>query len=162
VSPSRQQAANERPWGECTASGAGRFSAIPEVGSNYKSDSQDRRNAPYRRTHGGPGFIHCVHRPSGKSRSSGNSFQTVCEWSPWIALVRMRDPGRPVFGEKPEHRDRLAAAWVAALDRDLSAEALAKTEADAPDRPARAPDGPLTRASVICSPISADTRPSTS
>jgi hypothetical protein len=43
-----------------------------------------------------------------------------------LAHAHKREPGRPVFGEKTKHRDRLAANCVAALDR----------ERDAPERPA--------------------------
>src|SRR5271166_226931 len=53
---------------------------------------------------------------------------------PALAHPQQRDPGRPVFREKAEHRERLPVLCVTpcALDR----------EGDAPDRPAYAPIPP--------------------
>ena len=51
---------------------------------------------------------------------------------PALAHSQKRDPGRPVFGQKAEHRERLDAVTALALDR----------ESDAPDRPADAPIRP--------------------
>jgi hypothetical protein len=72
------------------------------------------------------------------SEDAGEWLESKPQLGPALAHAHVRDPGRPVFGKKAEHRGRLDAACIMALDRDLSSEALAKAEDDAPDRPADA------------------------